>query len=206
MTTDLAFFSYARKDSEFVLRLASELKAGGANVWLDQLDIAAGTRWDRAVEEALAHSKTLIIVLSPASVASQNVLDEVAYALDEQKTLIPILYRECTIPLRLRRFQYLDFRADHDRIRGLLISALVGDQAGQAPLAAAHPPTPAEERPHEERDARRRRVRLPPTTRLLPNRRPLSGRKPRSKSWPERTECRSRHRPLSGGSSAPWPS
>ena len=34
-----AFFSYSCEDSEFALRLAEDLKAGGACVRLDQLDI-----------------------------------------------------------------------------------------------------------------------------------------------------------------------
>ena len=34
-----AFVSYSRDDSEFVLRLAGDLKAAGAKVWLDRLDI-----------------------------------------------------------------------------------------------------------------------------------------------------------------------
>jgi hypothetical protein len=45
-----AFFSYSRDDSEFALRLAADLKAAGANVWLDQLDIAPGQRWARTVQ------------------------------------------------------------------------------------------------------------------------------------------------------------
>lgn len=45
------FFSYARNDSEFVLTLAKKLRIAVANLWLDQLDILGGQRWDRAVEK-----------------------------------------------------------------------------------------------------------------------------------------------------------
>ena len=38
-----AFFSYSRDDSEFALRLAEDLKAAGAAVWIDQLDIEPGS-------------------------------------------------------------------------------------------------------------------------------------------------------------------
>src|SRR5206468_1156628 len=58
-----AFLSYAREDAEFVLRLAKDLGAGGAGVWVDQLDIAPGQRWDRAVEDALAKCLQLVVVL-----------------------------------------------------------------------------------------------------------------------------------------------
>jgi hypothetical protein len=98
-----AFFSYSREDSEFAVRLAKDLKAAGAMVWMDQVDITAGKRWDRAIEDALTNCPSLLVILSPASVNSTNVLDEVSFALETQKTVIPVLYRECRIPFRLRR-------------------------------------------------------------------------------------------------------
>ena len=48
-----AFVSYSRTDSEFALRLAQDLKAADANIWLDQLDIPPGKPWDDAIEDAL---------------------------------------------------------------------------------------------------------------------------------------------------------
>ena len=50
------FISYSRDDSEFDLRLAQDLKAAGANVWLDQLDIKPGRPWDNAIEDALIYN------------------------------------------------------------------------------------------------------------------------------------------------------
>src|SRR4051812_48640951 len=109
MTDTQYFFSYSRVDEEFVLKLATELRAIGVKVWLDQLDILAGERWDRAIEKALANCQGLIGVLSPESLASDNVMDELSYALEEGKLVVPLLLRPCAIPLRLRRVQYADF-------------------------------------------------------------------------------------------------
>jgi tetratricopeptide (TPR) repeat protein len=122
--TGSAFFSYAREDSEFALRLAQDLRAFRASVWLDQLDISLGERWDRAVQEALQNCATLLVVLSPSSVESNNVMDEVNFALEEQKIIIPALYRECRIPFRLRRFQYIDFRVEYEAGLKQLVDAL----------------------------------------------------------------------------------
>jgi hypothetical protein len=108
------FFSYAREDSEFVLRLARELREAGANVWLDQLDIRGGSRWDDSIQAALESCRGLVAVLSPSSVASQNFRDEVSYALEEQRPVIPLLYRECAIPFRLRRLQYVNLTINYD--------------------------------------------------------------------------------------------
>ncbi len=133
-----AFFSYSRDDSEFALRLAEDLKAAGANVWLDQLDIAPGQRWARAVQDALNSCQRLLVILSPSSVSSTNVEDEVAFALEEHKTVIPVFYRDCKVPFQLRPFQYVDFRVDYDRgLKALLRTLGVQQQAVAASSAAA---------------------------------------------------------------------
>lgn len=134
------FFSYARGDADFVLRVARALRAGGHNVWVDQLDIPKGARWDDAVEKALKACTCQLVVLSPASVVSSNVMDEVSYALGETKTIIPLLYKASEVPFRLKRLQYVDFTGDFDEAYRQLLAALPGDE-GQAPALA--PPAPA---------------------------------------------------------------
>jgi TIR domain len=128
----LAFFSYSRSDSDFVLKLGRDLKANDALVWLDQLDIDPGRRWDDAIQEALSECQRLLVVLSPASVESTNVMDEVSYALEEKKLVIPVLYRDCTIPFRLRRVQYIDFRNNYQSGLSHLLTVLrVGSAAAE---------------------------------------------------------------------------
>src|SRR5687768_13788131 len=114
MSDDRTFVSYSRADSPFAVKLASDLRANGASVWLDQLDIAPGARWDNAIEDALRRSARVIVVLSPTSVASQNVQDEVSFALDEGKMIVPVLVEACSIPMRLRRLQHVDFTPGYD--------------------------------------------------------------------------------------------
>jgi hypothetical protein len=124
MSTETIFFSYSREDSEFALTLAKNLRKAGANIWLDQLDIKPGTRWDKSVETALVESNTLLIVLSESSVKSTNVMDEVSFALDEKKIVVPVLLEECDIPFRLRRLQFADFTVDQSKGLKTLAEAL----------------------------------------------------------------------------------
>ena len=121
----LAFFSYSRTDGEFALRLAEDLKSAGANIWIDQLDIEPGTPWDHEIEEALSRCPRMLVILSPASANSDNASDEVAFALNKHKRIIPVLYRECDVPLRLARLQYVDFTTDYTHGLKALIKALV---------------------------------------------------------------------------------
>ncbi len=118
------FFSYSRKDNDFVLKLAHDLRKAGVNIWMDQLDIPVGERWDRAVEKALKESLGLIVVFSPDAVDSENVMDEVYYALGEDKNILPVLCRTCEIPFRLKRLQYIDFRGGYENGLERLLESL----------------------------------------------------------------------------------
>jgi hypothetical protein len=118
------FISYARTDAAFALRFAKDLRAAKIDVWIDQLDIRPGDMWDQAVETALRECTNLLLVLSPNSVASRSVMDEVAYALDENKRVLPVIYRQCTIPFRLRRVQFTDFSSGYDEALRRLIRGL----------------------------------------------------------------------------------
>ena len=124
MAQALAFCSYSRADAAFALRLAEDLKTAGANVWLDQIDIEPGTPWDRAVEQALAAASRILVILSPSSVSSDNVSDELSFALSKRKRIIPVLYLECEVPFRLARLQHIDFTHDYDRGLTALIKTL----------------------------------------------------------------------------------
>ncbi len=170
----IAFFSYCREDSEFALKLAADLKDAGAQVWIDQLDIEPGTPWDRAVEDALTNSPRMLVVLSPVSVNSDNVRDEVSFALSRQKRVIPVLYRDCDVPFRLARLQHIDFRPDYAKALGILLRALGVGQAAheqvssgaiasatEAPGSTAQPEqqtTEAEERAGHEHSRREQRA------------------------------------------------
>ncbi len=132
--TPAAFISYSREDSEFALRLAKSLKEAGANVWLDQLDIKPGQLWDDAIEQALDSADAMLFILSPASVKSKNVRDEMAYGLNRDMVIIPLVYRECIVPLQLQRNNRIDFRSDYDRGVAALIGHLKVAQPDTASL------------------------------------------------------------------------
>ena len=113
MTTTY-FLSYARLDEGFALQFADDLVAAGMSMWVDQYDIPPSQPWDRAVETAVRGCGGLIVILSPRSVASPNVADEVGVALDGGKVLIPVLMEPCVLPLRLTRIQFIDASRDYE--------------------------------------------------------------------------------------------
>ena len=131
-----SFISYAREDAEFALKLAADLRQAGVNVWVDRFDIPVGKNWPRAVEEALDSCGQFLLILSPVSVLSDNVMAELNSALDEKKPVLPVLYQACRLPFRVRASQYADFTADYRTGFSTLLKALA---VVQAPEPAAPP-------------------------------------------------------------------
>ena len=86
------FISYSRKDKDFALELAKNLRATGFDIWLDLLDIPTGARWDDEVEAALKDCGAFLVIITPASSASDNVKDEIGYAIDNTYLLEPLGY------------------------------------------------------------------------------------------------------------------
>src|SRR5690606_12226650 len=121
------FFSYSRADgSDFALRLALDLKKQGFSVWIDQQDIRAGSEWDLEIEKALETCDCLLFIETEKSVISNNVLDEVYYALDQDKKVIPVILHDSKTPFRLQRLQHVDFTKDYNAGLTQLIRELKG--------------------------------------------------------------------------------
>jgi len=124
--TSTAFVSYSREDLDFVIRLAKDVKEKGARLWVDKVDIRAGQRWEAEIEAAVSACSRMLVVLSPAAISSRNVLAEASLAIDDGKEVIPILYRDCKVPFRLRPLQYADFRTDYATGLTELLAVLTG--------------------------------------------------------------------------------
>jgi len=84
------FISYSRKDSEQALALAERLRDYGADVWIDQHGITGAEQWATEIVEGIRDCSTFIILLSPDSVQSENVLKELSLASEKRKRILPV--------------------------------------------------------------------------------------------------------------------
>lgn len=84
------FISYSHADDEFARKLVQTLKKYDLNVWIDIFDIESGESWARQIGKALDDCKVMVLILSPASMASNNVDDEWNYYLDKGRHIVPI--------------------------------------------------------------------------------------------------------------------
>jgi hypothetical protein len=61
----------------------------------------------------------MLLILSPASRQSPYVKNEIIFAQNKKKPIIPVLYRDCDVPMQLLSIQHIDVRADKDYACGL---------------------------------------------------------------------------------------
>lgn len=124
MNSGSIFVSYSRKDLNFAMRLTTELKKLGANIWIDQSGIGLGDNWDTSIEDALDAANILLLLVSKTSSASQNVQDEVSWAKNTDKKIIPLLIEDCEMPMRWQRMQYADFNSSPEKAIKSIIEVL----------------------------------------------------------------------------------
>lgn len=113
------FISHSSKDKPFVKKLAKDLRESMVSIWLDEWELKPGDSLLGKISEGIEKSYYLAIILSPASVESKWVTVELRAALTEQIhneiiKVIPILYKDCTIPVFLRDRIYIDFRSKYE--------------------------------------------------------------------------------------------
>ena len=97
------FVSYAHLDSERVFKEIKRFNEAGFHVWYDE-GIAPGNEWSDAIAEALSDCAVFVVFLTQTSAPRENVLNEIDFALNEQKPFLAIHLEETTLPpgLKLR--------------------------------------------------------------------------------------------------------
>src|SRR5258708_29697361 len=113
------FLSHTFVDKPFVEKLAKSLVSIGVNVWYDKWEIRIGDSLLWKIEQGIRANEYLGVVLSPDAIASEWVKTELASAWHKQLqskqiVVLPILYRDCEMPLFLADRKYADFRADYE--------------------------------------------------------------------------------------------
>lgn len=112
------FLSYSSRDRNIANLVKQALEEVGYTAWIDHISIQGGRLWFAEIAQAIHDCDICILLVSPDSVASKNVLDEIALAREKKKTVIPIVIRSAKIPrdmeLLLAGRQYIDLTNDFD--------------------------------------------------------------------------------------------
>jgi tetratricopeptide (TPR) repeat protein len=85
------FISHVEEDTEMALQIACGLEAAGYTAWSYERDSYPGLDYLDQVEKAIEGSQAVIVLISPEALGSQQVEDEVKWAREQGKPLVPIL-------------------------------------------------------------------------------------------------------------------
>jgi uncharacterized protein YjbI with pentapeptide repeats len=151
------FISYSTKDEGFAKRLHSRMRDNNLRVWFANEDLKGGYKLHEQIDEAIRVYDKFIIVLSPESLRSKWVMNEVrrtrkAELANNQRKFFPIAlidYRElehweCLDPetgtdlaAEIREYYVPDFRdwKNHDSFEKAFAQLLEGLKAVDAPPA-----------------------------------------------------------------------
>lgn len=112
------FISYSRKDKAFVQVLNQALENSKYDAWVDWENIPLTADWWEEIKAGIEAADTFIFVISPDSVASKVCGQEIDHAVENNKRLVPIVYREgfdmAQIRPALGRHNWLFFKDDAD--------------------------------------------------------------------------------------------
>lgn len=112
------FVSHSHTDDEFGLRLVNDLRrtlGSDDSVWYDAAGgLNGGDQWWNKIVSELTSREVFIVILSPASLASPWVNDEINLAWKQknstaQKRIIPILWQPCKLRPDLEMLQFISF-------------------------------------------------------------------------------------------------
>lgn len=105
------FISYSNVDEQVAMRFREVLLANSVDVWIDQLSILPGQRWQETIEVAIRSCSHQIVLLSENAIDSPEVEAEWGLALSCNKIVIPIMLDEVGVPYRMRSIQSLSLPA-----------------------------------------------------------------------------------------------
>lgn len=148
------FVSYAHKDGNHVFPEIRSLHERGYRIWYDE-GIDPGNEWPEEVAKALAGATLFLVFISLAAVQSQNVRNEINFALNRQKSFLAVYLEDTQLPpgleLRMGDIQaIMKWRMTDDRYQQkitksfpLELCELLDDEKPASQLeqkAAARPP------------------------------------------------------------------
>ena len=114
------FLSHSSKDRSFASKVAKQIRGHGIPVWYSETNIVGAQQWHDEIGEALKRCNWFVLILSPYSVKSTWVKNELIFALDHhryKRKIVPLLYRNCKyerLSWTLPGFQIVDFRQSLD--------------------------------------------------------------------------------------------
>lgn len=112
------YLSYSPVDSEVAKALAKRLADAGLDLWDPAEALFPGDNWALRIGQALQESDAMIALVSPASMKSESVRQEIEYALGSARykgRLLPVIVKPAKdMPWILKRFPAVRIEPDFE--------------------------------------------------------------------------------------------
>jgi hypothetical protein len=89
------FVSYSSKEKEIADAVVAAHEGAGIRCWYAPRDIAPGADWADSITKAIHECSIMVLVFSKEANRSQRVIDEVNYAISQEKPLLPPAHSAC---------------------------------------------------------------------------------------------------------------
>jgi predicted ATPase/Tfp pilus assembly protein PilF len=96
------FVSYCKTDHDRVFPLVARLQEAGVSVWVDEQGVEGAAMRSFQIVEAIEECKVVLLTLTECAIASDNIVREVALALECGKHIFPLYLDPVKLPNSLR--------------------------------------------------------------------------------------------------------
>ena len=107
------FISYSRREVGFIDQLVHDLEKQKHEVWLDYRNMIPGTPWLDQIYNGIKNADVILLVVSKASLGSQNVEVEWRRVLEQDKRIILLIFEAVDLPPELEAYEWVDFRGSY---------------------------------------------------------------------------------------------
>jgi len=120
--------SYVHKDMKVVFNIIDKLHKKGYRIWYDE-GLELGDKWAEIIGKKIVHCNQLLICLSPDSICSRNVRNEIDLAIRENKDMLVVYLKETRLSsglkLQIGSVQHINkFEVKQDMFLNKLCSVL----------------------------------------------------------------------------------
>ncbi len=129
------FVSYSRRDLHAALQFAGLLEEEGLDPWLDLERLTPGSDWNQEIEEAIDGAAALVVLASPAAVASVQVAREWQRAQQSGTPVRVAVFRRATLPAGLAGAPSADLRRRFEPAARALARSVRDGHAFRTPVA-----------------------------------------------------------------------
>ncbi len=98
------FISYSSKDEKVAFKICELLEKEEISCWIAPRDVTGGKSYGKEILEAISNAEVVLFIFSENSNRSRHVENEIDYAFNAEKIIIPFKIDDCKTSLELQYY------------------------------------------------------------------------------------------------------